>query len=76
VKALLATGGDGLKTVNLTFLLLGLVVLSKALLGARIPLAGALLGGVVGIYWTFVAPHLVGLLFRRHATALDAIYEA
>lgn len=75
VRGLLATGGDGLKTVNLTFLLFGLVVIVRAVMGQELPLVGAILGLVLGIYWTFVAPHLVGLLFRRHASALHAIYE-
>jgi hypothetical protein len=75
VRALLATAGDGLKTVNLTFVLFGLVVIARATMGERIPFLGALLGGVLGIYWTFVAPHLVGMLFRRHAATLHGIYE-
>jgi len=40
-----------------------------------LPMLGALLSGVLWIYWTFVAPHLVGLLFRRHAAALNQVYE-
>jgi len=75
VKALLATGGDGLKTVNLTFVLFGVVVLARALMAKHLPLLGVLLSGVLGIYWTFVAPHLVGVLFRRHAAALHEVYE-
>lgn len=75
VKALLATGGDGVKTVNLTFVLFGVVVLARALMAKHMPLAGALLSLALGIYWTFVAPHLVGLLFRRHAAALQEVYE-
>ena len=75
VKALLVTGGDGLKTVNLTFVLFGAVVLARALMSKHLPLLGALLSLVLGIYWTFVAPHLVGLLFRRHAAALHQVYE-
>ncbi len=75
LRALVATGGDGLVTVNLTFFLCGLTVVTRVLLGARLPLLGALLGGAVAIYWTFVAPHLVGMLFRRHPATLDAIYE-
>jgi hypothetical protein len=74
VKALLATGGDGLKTVNLTFVLVGIVALTQAATEA-LPLLGAILGLALGIYWNFLAPHLVGLLFRRHATTLHAIYE-
>jgi hypothetical protein len=75
VRALLATGGDGLKTVNLTFLLCGVVVLARALMSKHLPIAGIVLSGVLAIYWTFVAPHLVGLLFRRHAAALHEVYE-
>jgi len=75
VKALLATGGDGVKTVNLTFALCGAVVLLPALMSKDLPMLGALLSGVLWIYWTFVAPHLVGLLFRRHAAALNQVYE-
>jgi len=76
VRALLRTGGDGLKTVNLTFLLFGVVVITRALMDEHVPLLGAVLSGVLGIYWTFVAPHLVGLLFRRHAAALHQVYES
>ena len=76
VKALLVTGGDGLKTVNLSFVLFGTVVLARALMSKHLPLLGVLLSGVLGIYWTFVAPHLVGLLFRRHAAALHQVYES
>jgi hypothetical protein len=74
VRALLATGGDGLRTVNVTFLLFALVVLARAGLGGRVAFAGIALAGALGIYWTFLAPHLAGVLFRRHARALDAIY--
>ena len=75
VRALLTTGGDGLKTVNLTFVLFGVVVLARALMAKHMPLAGVVLSLALGIYWTFVAPHLVGLLFRRHAAALYEVYE-
>jgi hypothetical protein len=75
VKALFKTGGDGLKTVNITFVLAGVVVISRALMSEHLPLLGVVLSGVLGIYWTFVAPHLVGLLFRRHAAAMHALYE-
>ncbi|HXT51284.1 MAG TPA: B-box zinc finger protein, partial [Thermoanaerobaculia bacterium] len=61
VRALLVTGGDGLKTVNLTFALCGLVVLARALMSKHLPLLGVLVSGALGIYWTFLAPHLVGL---------------
>jgi hypothetical protein len=44
-------------------------------LDGGLALAGMALAGVLGIYTTFLAPHLVGVLFRRHAAALHAIYE-
>ena len=75
LRALFTTGGDGLKTVNLTFVAVGIVVVLRALLGSQVPWVGAALAGSLGLYWSFVAPHLVGLLFRRHAGALHAIYE-
>jgi hypothetical protein len=74
VAALAAAGGDGLATVNLTFVLLFVVLLCKGLLG-RVPLAGTVVAGVLGIYWSFLFPHLVGLLFRRHGARLHAVYE-
>ena len=52
--------------------LLTSIALSLAL---DLPLAGVLLSLALGIYWTFVAPHLVGLLFRRHAAVLHEVYE-
>jgi hypothetical protein len=76
VRALLATGGEGLLTVNVTFLLFAAVVLVRTAFGSGLALLGIALAGVLGIYWTFLAPHLVGVLFRRHAAALHAIYEA
>lgn len=75
LRALFTTGGDGLKTVNLTFTAVGIVVVLRAVLGSQVPWVGAALAGALGLYWSFVAPHLVGLLFRRHAGALHSIYE-
>ena len=75
VRGLFAAGGDALKTVNITFVMLGTVVVLRGVLGAEVPVVGAALAGTLGLYWSFVAPHLVGLLFRRHAAALHAIYE-
>jgi hypothetical protein len=75
LRALFATGGDALKTTNITFVMLGLVVVLRGVLGSAVPYVGAALAGILGLYWAFVAPHLVGLLFRRHAAALHEIYE-
>jgi hypothetical protein len=75
LRALFAAGGDGVKTVNATFVLLGVFVVLRAALGAQIPMVGTMLAGVVGLYWMFLAPHLVGLLFRTRRNELHAIYE-
>jgi hypothetical protein len=75
LRGLFAAGGDGLKVVNITFVMLGVVVVLRGVLGSAVPWVGTALAGILGLYWSFVAPHLVGLLFRRHATALHAIYE-
>jgi hypothetical protein len=74
-KALFAAGGDGLKTINVTFVLFGAVIILRAVLGNEVPWVGAALAGTLGIYWAFVAPHLVGLLFRKQRTVLHEIYE-
>ncbi|MDX1630887.1 MAG: hypothetical protein R3234_03445 [Thermoanaerobaculia bacterium] len=75
VQGLFATGGEGLLMINLTFLLLGLVFWLRGALGDSIPLLGAALAGTLGIYWAFLLPHLVGLLFRRNRAELHRIYE-
>lgn len=75
LRALFATGGDGLKTINLTFVLLGAFVVVRGVLGAQIPLIGTALAGILGLYWMFLAPHLVGLLFRTRRDQLHQIYE-
>jgi hypothetical protein len=75
VKALQVTRGDGVKTVKLTIARSGAGALLPALVSTDLPLLGVLLSGVLWIYWMFVAPHLVGLLFRRHAAALNQVYE-
>ena len=74
LRALGAVGGDALATVNAVFALLGMVLVARTLL-ARVPLLGAIVAGAIGIYWSFLLPHLVGLLFRRHRERLTAVYE-
>ena len=39
-----------------------------------VPIAGAAVAGAIGAYWTLVSAHFIGLLFRRHARALSAVY--
>lgn len=41
---------------------------------ARFPILGGALAAGATAYGSFVAAHVVGLMFRRHAAALDAIY--
>jgi len=74
VRGFLAGGADAVTAANLTFGLgAGLFVLRLAL--SKIPIAGAILGGIVGAYWFFTSAHLAGVLFRRHIFELEKVYE-
>jgi hypothetical protein len=73
VRALVATGLDGLGAVLLTYAVLGASRLLGLALGG-FPLLGFALGPGVAAYGSFVGAHVVGLMFRKHAPALDAIY--
>ena len=75
LRGLFATGADALLVTNLTFALLGLFYLLRAGL-ASVPFVGAAIAGTLGLYWAFILPHFVGLLFRKHAEKLHEIYEA
>jgi hypothetical protein len=73
LRALAATGRDGVSTVLLTYAVLA----ASRLLGFALhgfPLLGGALAAAVAAYGTFAGAHLVGLMFRKHAAALDAIY--
>jgi len=73
LRALAATGRDGVSTVLLTYAVLA----ASRLLGFALhgfPLLGGALAAAVAAYGTFAGAHLVGLMFRQHAAALDAIY--
>src|SRR5262249_52733644 len=75
VRALRAAGADGVLTVALTWAVL---TASEVLQGATsaFPILGAALSAGVGAGAPFAAAHVVGLMSRRHAAALDAIYQA
>ncbi|HEY6324495.1 MAG TPA: B-box zinc finger protein [Thermoanaerobaculia bacterium] len=73
VRALVAAGKDGVGTVLLTYAVLA----ASRLLGFALyafPLLGGALAAAVAAYGTFAGAHVVGLMFRKHAAALDAIY--
>jgi hypothetical protein len=73
LRALIAGGTDSGRTVLLTYALLAASrAISWALHG--LPLVGGVLAAGIAAYGSFTAAHLVGLLFRKHAAALDAIY--
>lgn len=74
LRGLLSTGADSLQIANLTFAGFGGALVLKGLLG-DVPIVGAALAGTLGIYWSFLAAHLAGILFRRHATLLHDLYE-
>lgn len=73
VRALLAGGRDSWSTVLLTYAVLA----ASRLLGFALhgfPLLGGALAAGLAAYGTFAGAHVVGLMFRKHAAALDAIY--
>jgi hypothetical protein len=72
-RALLAAGADGLTTVLLTYGVLAASGFLQFALSA-FPLLGGALSAAVAAYGSFAGAHVVGLMFRKHATALDAIY--
>jgi hypothetical protein len=72
-RALVAAGRDAVGTVLLTYA----VLVASRLLGFALhsfPLLGGALAAAVAAYGTFAGAHVVGLMFRKHAAALDAIY--
>ena len=74
-RAMAVLGGDGLRTAGSIYALqLAGSILSAAL--GQTPWLGGVLRTVVGAYASFVSAYLVGLVFRRHERALDAIYMA
>jgi len=74
VRALAAAGRDGAGTVLLTYAVLAASRgLGFALHG--FPLLGGALAAALAAYGTFAGAHVVGLMFRKHAAALDAIYQ-
>lgn len=74
VRALLTVGLDAWKTLGfLVVLLVGRQILGLVLL--PIPLLGGLAQILVATYTLLMGAHFIGLLFRRHAATLDAIYN-
>ena len=73
LRALRLTSGDGVAIANVLFAGgASLILVRMALEG--VPIAGAAVAGAIGAYWTLVSAHFIGLLFRRHARALSAVY--
>jgi len=74
VRALVRVGTDAWKTLGfLVALLLARQVLGLIL--QPIPLLGGLAQIMIATYTLLMGAHFVGLLFRRHAATLDAIYN-
>jgi hypothetical protein len=73
VRALFAAGRDGLSTVLLTYAVLAASRFMEFALGG-FPILGGVLGAALAAYGSFAGAHVVGLMFRKHAPALDAIY--
>lgn len=74
VKALRMLGAAAFKTIGLVgaFLIAGEVV--HRVVATIEPLIGGALGDTIGLYALMVGAHLVGVLFRRHARELEALY--
>ncbi len=72
VRGFFAARTDAVTLTNLIFGLGSVVLLLRTFL-ATVPL-GQVLGGLIGVYWIFLEPHLAGLLFRRHQATLEALY--
>lgn len=74
VRALLVVGADAWKTLGL---LIALMVARQilGLLLLPIPLLGGLAQILVATYTLLTGAHFIGLLFRRHAATLDALYN-
>lgn len=74
VRGFMTGGADAVTAANLTFGL-GIAFFALRLAFDSIPIAGAILSGVVGAYWFFTSAHLAGVLFRRHIFVLEKLYE-
>jgi hypothetical protein len=74
VRALFEVGAAAWKTFGLLVALLAARVVASWIL-APIPVLGAAIQIAIGIYTLFLGAHLIGLLFRRHADTLEAIYS-
>jgi hypothetical protein len=72
-RALFAAGRDGLNTVLFTYAVLALSWFLAFALSA-FPLLGGVLAAGLAAYGSFAGSHVVGLMFRKHAATLDAIY--
>lgn len=73
-RALRMLGSAATKTIGLVagVLILGKIVETFA--AGTEPLIGAALGDTISLYALFVGAHLIGVLFRRHARELEALY--
>jgi hypothetical protein len=74
VRGFLTGGADAVHAANMIFAL-GIAFFVLRLAFDSIPIAGAILSGVVGAYWFFTSAHLAGVLFRRHIFALEKLYD-
>jgi hypothetical protein len=74
VRGFLLGGADAVNAANLMFGF-GIAVFVLRLALGKVPIAGAVLGGIVGAYWFFTSAHLAGVLFRRHIFQFEKLYE-
>lgn len=72
-RAIAAAPGEWVQAVAMLAALLVAGVVLPALVG-WLPLVGSLAGTAVQLYALFLGAHLAGVWFRRHPTAMEAIY--
>jgi len=75
VRAFRAAGGGAVQVANLAFAMSALTLMTQ-LLVAKVPWIGGTLSTIVSTYWVFTAPHLAGVLFRRHLPLFEQVYGA
>ncbi len=74
IKAFRSMGSEAVRVTNLIFGLRVTTLVVRAELKDLSPILGSLVGGLIFLYGFLVAPHFMGLLFRRHRNTAEKIY--
>ncbi len=73
-RSLVAGGSDALLAVDVIFLLGLLVVVLRVVLAPAVPWLLMPVVRVIEVYGLLLAPHLIGILVRRHHVELSKVY--